>query len=164
MPRRSGPVDRGHRLGLDITPVSPVIASAVTQVNPADKGTVHVLASRMAKHDELLVVRTAGTHPHIQQADPTGLVDFLSEMAILPFRELKAVQVRAPDQATHEDTPFCGLTEKRSDFGAIAVELLIWVTAPVREKQQVSSLHGAYGGHEGREVLGAVYEGPHVVA
>ena len=98
----------------------------MTQVDPADKGKSS-RAGPDGEDDELLVVRTAGAHPYIEQALTPGCLDFLSQMAILLFAERKAVEVRAPYQATHEDTPFCGLTEKRSDFGAIAVELLIWV-------------------------------------
>ena len=159
-----GPYTCGHRLRLGVTAVAGVIATAVTQVDPADECAVELRPAGMTQHDELLVVRTAGPHPHVEQAAPPGGVDLLAEVAILPLGELEAIQVRSPDEAPDDHAPLGRLAQQRPDLGALAVEALIGIAAPVREEQQVTGPHRSYGGHEGREVLGAVDERPHLVA
>ena len=65
MPGRARTVPGGHRLCLGITFVAGVVGSAVAQVDSADERNVTLRTARVAEHDELLVMRAAGTNPHV---------------------------------------------------------------------------------------------------
>ena len=164
VPGRARPVHRSHRLRLAVPASAASIASAVAEVDPADEGAVQMRPARMAQHHELLVVRAAGPHPHVEQALPTGGVDLLAEVAVLPLGELEAIQVRPPDQAPDNHAPFGRPAQDRTDLGAVTVEALVGIAAPVRKSSTSPDRIASNGGHKGREVLGAVDERPHLVA
>jgi hypothetical protein len=101
VPRRPRPVHRGHRLALRIAAVVGVVAAAVAEVDPADERDVELGPAGVPQHDELLVVRSAGAHPHVQQHLAAGPLDPLAEVLVLLGTERQPVPVRAPDQPAH---------------------------------------------------------------
>jgi hypothetical protein len=144
--------------------VAGVVATAVTQVDPAHESAIKVGAARVTQHDELLMMRTARAHPHVEQAAPTGGIDLLTEVAILALGELEAIQVRSPDEAPDHHASLGRLAQQAPDLGALTVEAFIGIATPVREEEDITSLHGPYGVHEGLEVLGPMDERPNLVA
>ena len=57
------------------------------------------------QHEQLLMMRPTVTHPHVQQALAARGHDSLPQSAVLLQAEPEPVQVRAPQQAAHDDPP-----------------------------------------------------------
>ena len=92
VPWRPVTVLRGDRLRLRVAVVVPVVAAAVAQVDAADVRDVTLGPAGVPQHDEFLVVRTAGTYPHVQQHLPAGSADLLAEVTVLVGAEAESVQ------------------------------------------------------------------------
>ncbi len=163
VPGRARPVGRGERLAERVAPVCGVVATAVTQVDAADESDVPLGPSRVTQYDGLLMVRTAGAHPHVEQAFSARRSDLLTEVTVLAFAELEAVQVRTPDQPLDDDSALGRRTQHLSDLATGAVEPFVWIAAPVGEQQQVARLLGADGLEQFTEVHRAVNEGSYLV-
>ncbi len=163
MPGRARPVGRGERLAERVAPVCGVVATAVAQVDAADESDVPLGPSRVTQYDGLLMVRTAGAHPHVEQAFSARRSDLLTEVTVLAFAELEAVQVRTPDQPLDDDSALGRRTQHLSDLATGAFEPFVWIAAPVGEQQQVARLLGADGLEQFTEVHRAVNEGSYLV-
>ena len=71
---------------------------------PPTKAMSRLGSSAVAEHDELLVVRAAGAHPHVQQRLARRGLDRPSpRWRFSASRSRSRSQVRAPDQAAHVD-------------------------------------------------------------
>jgi len=142
-----------------------VVATAVAQVDPAEEGDVLMWSAGVAQHHELLVVRAARAHPHVEHDLPSGLVDHVTEVAVLLAREGELVPVGSPDQAPHVDPPTGGAGQQGADLAArLAEQALVGVTAPVDEHQQVTGRHRAHAPVQLGEVRHPVHERAHRVA
>jgi hypothetical protein len=140
------------------------IATAVAKVDAADKGAVHLRPAGVTQHHELLMMRAAGTDPHVEQAFAPSRIDLLTEMAVLPLGKLEAIEVRPPYQPAN-DHPFLGrLAQQSSDLGTPTVEALVGIATPVREQEQVTRLHLLYGGNQRGEVLATMDQRSYLVA
>lgn len=164
VPGRVRAVGVRDRPALRVALMAGVVAPAVAEVDAADERDVLLGAAGVAQHDELLVVRAAGAHPHVEQALAARLLDLLAEVAVLAFAELQAVQVGAPHQSLDGDAPCRGGREHVPDLGALAGEPFVRVAAPVGEQQQVARAQPPYRGQELGEVRGAVHQRPYEVA
>jgi hypothetical protein len=91
VPRRAFAIRHGDRGGLRVAVVGGVVAAAVAQVDATDVGHVQVWAAGMAQDHELLVVRTAGAHPHVAQALTAGRFDLVAQMVVLTGAEPEPV-------------------------------------------------------------------------
>ena len=87
----------------------------------------------MPQHDELLMVGSAWTHPHISHALAARRLDLLAEMAILLLAERKLVQVRTPQQPLDHHPPSSGVGEHSRHPVASLVQSLIRIAPPVGE-------------------------------
>jgi hypothetical protein len=65
-------------------------------------------------------------------------VDLLVQVAVLLLAELKAVQVRAPQQAPHHHATACRRAEQIHYLWARRAEQLIGIAAPVGEEKEVA--------------------------
>ena len=70
-----------------------VVASAVTQIDASHESDVQLGVAGMAQHQKLLVMRSTGADPHVQQAAPTHLIDLLTQVAVLGSGERHPVPV-----------------------------------------------------------------------
>ncbi len=96
----------------------------------------------MAQDDELLVVRPAGPHPHVQDALAACVIDLVPKLAVLRGREGQPVPVGAPKETANVDAAPGRLSEHRPDFCARAGgETFVGVASPVSEHQQVAVTH-----------------------
>src|SRR3954447_9681722 len=66
VPRRGLPVFRSHRLALRIPSVRRVVTAAVAEIDAPEERDIQFGPAAVAQHHELLVVRSAGTHPHVE--------------------------------------------------------------------------------------------------
>lgn len=138
-----------------------IVMTAVAQVDATDVGSVEMRPARMTDHDQLLMVRAARPHPHIEQATTSGPVDLFPEMAVFRLGEPESVEVRTPYEAAHENASGCCLGEDIGHLATRAVEELVRVAAPVGEEQEVSFDHPVHGRQQLGEVGTAVYQGTH---
>jgi hypothetical protein len=164
VPRGAWPVHRGHRLALRIPEVARVVVPAVAQVDATHERDVEILTAGMADDHELLMVRTTGTHSHVEQALATGLGDLRSQVTVLQLGELEAVQVRAPDQAPHDHPASGGLAQDPGDFCTGTGEQLVRITAPIGEQHEIAGASRLEGLQQGREVGRPVDQRLHLVA
>ncbi|MER5928159.1 hypothetical protein [Streptomyces mirabilis] len=164
MPGRTGTVGIGDALRLRVTLMSGVVPTAVAQIDPADEGDVPLGPTRVAQHHELLMVRAARPHPHVEQALPSRLLDLLPQVVVLLFAELEPIQVRAPHQPLDDDTAACGVAQHVADSALRTVQQLVRVTPPVREHQYVAGPLRPHGREQLGEVHRPMYQGADVVA
>ena len=136
-----------------------VVPPAVTQVDAADEGDVELGPAWVAQHHELLVVRAAGAHPHVEQALATGQFDVLAEVPVLGGAERELVQVGAPDEPAYVGAA-AGRLAQHPRNGAVGLlgEALIGVAAPVGEQQQVASSEPRHAPDQLGEVGGPVHQ------
>ena len=92
------PIGRRHRLGLRVTEVPRVVSPRVAQVDAADERDVTLRSPGVADHHEFLVMRTTGTHPHVEQRLRAFGLQLLTGVPVLRAGEGELVPVRAPDQ------------------------------------------------------------------
>jgi len=102
--------------------------------------------------------------PHVEQALAARRVDHLAQPAVLLLAELEAVQVRAPQQAPHQNAAPGRRAEQVSYRRARRGEQLVGVAAPVGEQQQIAGAEGGDAGQQFGEVGNAVDERPDLVA
>ena len=133
VPRRARAVHGDHRLGLRVPAMPVVVPTAVTHVDPTDERDVTLRVLQMPQHHQLLVVRAHRPHPHIEQALTARRLDLLPHVPVLSRAEPQPVQMGAPDQATHVDSPAGRRREHRADFGARTPQPLVRISTPVRE-------------------------------
>ena len=139
VPRRTPPERRRHRDDLVVALVVDVVAAAVAQVDAAEVGDVAGGVVAVPQHDELLVVRAAGAHPHVAQALAPRLVDLDAEQPRLLGVEAELVPVRAPQQPAHVGpAPGRGGERRRHRGCRVVGEPLVRVAAPVDEVEQVA--------------------------
>jgi hypothetical protein len=149
---------------LDVATVRTVIAPAVAKVNSADESDVGSPVTRAPNDEELLVMGPSGPHPHIEQTATAGLLDVLTQVAILGRTERELVQMRAPDQ-TVDHHPSGSSCAQRSGYRRAAVgEHLIRITAPVGEEEHVTVGQACYTPEQGVEVRKPVHQRRHKVA
>jgi hypothetical protein len=110
-----------------------MVPAPVAQVDPAHVGHIPFGAAAVTQHNELLVVGPAGAHPHVQQALAAGGDDRLPQVAVFLQAEPEPVQVRAPQQAAHDDPPAGRLGQHPRHLRARAIEPLVGIAAPVGE-------------------------------
>jgi hypothetical protein len=115
-----------------------IVTPAVAEVDAADKGYVPFRTSSMANDHDFLVMGPTQAHPLVEEDVAPGCIHLLAKVAILLGAEPKPVQVRPPEESLDADTaPRCR-GEDGSDLRVLgAVETLVRVAAPVREKQVV---------------------------
>ena len=119
----------------------------------------------MTQHDELLVVRTAGAHPHVAQALTTCFVDLDAEQAGLVRVEPEAVPVRTPQQPADIGAAAGCRGEGRGHARrGVVGEQLVGVAPPVHEVEEVALPQGTDALVELGEVRRAVHDRSHVVA
>ena len=95
--------------------------------------------SAMAQHEELLVVRAVGPHPHVQQALPPGRLDRPGRDRVLLGREPQRRGLRAPEQPADVHPAPGRARQHRGDAGVLArPQTLVGVHAPAREHHQVA--------------------------
>jgi hypothetical protein len=136
----------------------------VAQIDAADEGDVGGGTTGVTEHDHLHVVRAARPDPHVEHALPAGRLDLLAQLTVLLFAELEAVEVRAPQQASHQHATAGCRAEQVRYPGARRGEPLVGVAAPVGEEQQIAGLEGGDAGQQLREVGRAVDQRPDLVA
>ena len=159
VPRRVRAVLLGQRLGLRVAVVGVVVAPVVGQVDAADEGDVARGVVAVPDHDELLVVRAAGAHPHVEQHLGAPLLQLLPEVAVLGGEEAGPVEVRAPHQPAHDDAALVRAGQHLDDLAAgLAGEPLVGVTLPVGEEHEVARSGGLDRVVQGTEVRRAVDE------
>ena len=163
VPRRAGSVGGAQRARLLVAVVRVVIPAAVAQVDPAHVRHIPLGAASMAQHDQLLVMRSAVAHPHIQQAFAARGNDSLAEIAVFLQAVPEPVQVRAPEQAADDHAAAGRVGQHPRHLRARAVEPLIRVAPPVGEQQQVAWSHGADAAKQFGEVRGTVQQRAHPV-
>ena len=129
----------GHRQRLGVTQVPRIVASRVAQVDAADEGDVALGSTGVADHHELLVMGAAGPDPHVQQRLRAGRLQLLTGLPVRLAGEGELVPVRAPDQAPDVDATTIRRAEQL-DHGRVRIvgQLLVRVTAPVGEQDQVA--------------------------
>ena len=142
VPRRSWPVHRRHRLWLGVSRMRCVVAAPVAQVGAPEEGDVQLGPRPVAQDDELLVVRSAGPHPHVEQALTAGVVDLVAQPPVFRRGERQTVPVGAPDEPAYVDPAPGRVREHLPDLRVRGTgEALVRVAAPVDEHQQVTIAH-----------------------
>src|SRR5580765_157789 len=111
-------VGPGHLQRLGVSVVTGVVAPRVAQVDAPDVGDVASGVVAVSDDDELLVVATAGTDPHVQKHMGSGSPEDLAEPPVLLGRERELVRVGAPDQTSHIGAALVGPPEDRGDLAA----------------------------------------------
>ena len=116
-----------------------VIAAAVAEVDPADKGNVADRAVAVPDDHELLVVGAAKADALIEEHLASRFVHQRAEVAVLLGAEPEPVRVRPPEQAFDGHAATHGVAEDGPDLrvGAVA-EAFVRVAAPVGEQQLVA--------------------------
>jgi hypothetical protein len=112
-----------------------IVMAAVAQVDTTDERNVVLGMIWVAEYDELLMVWTAGSDSHVQQAFATCGCNVLPKVAILLLTELKAVEMRPPEQAPDINTSATRIREDRRYLRPDAIKALIWIATPVSEEQ-----------------------------
>ena len=155
-----------ERLRLRVAEVAVVVAPRVRQVDAADEGDVAGRLVAVPDDHELLVVRPAVAHPHVEQSLRAALLQLLAQGAVLAGEEPDLVPVRAPDQPAHVDTTLVGPCQ-HLDHGAVGVvghQQLVGVALPVGEQHQVAVAGRLEAFVQLAEVRRAVDERPREVA
>ena len=165
VPRRMFAVGCRHRLGLRVAEVPRVVPPRVAQVDAADEGDVALRVAGVPDDDELLVMRTAGADPHVEQRLRALGLQLLAGLPVLGAGEGQLVPVRAPDQSADVDSAPVGVAEQ-PDHGRLRIvgELLVRVAAPVGEQDQIARPRLFDALLELGEVGRTVDERPYVVA
>ena len=141
VPGRAVAVLLGERLRLRVTGVVGVVAAVVREVDAADVGHVAGRVVAVADHHELLVVRPAGAHAHVEQHLGAAVLQLLPEVPVLGGEEAGLVEVGAPHQPAHVDPALVGPAEDLGDLAAgVAGQPLVGVALPVGEQHQVTRL------------------------
>ena len=135
VPGRVGAVALVHRHRLGIAQVALVVAAPVAQVDAAHEGDVVVLPVGVADQDQLLVL-AAAPDPLVEQDLAAGLVDDLAQVQVLLLLEV-GPRVGAP-QAADLHAPAGQLGQDLPQLGALAVEQLVGVAAPVGDADHVA--------------------------
>ena len=159
-----GPNACGIGITWAVALVVDVVAAAVAQVDAAEVRDVARRVVAVPQHDELLVVRAAGAHPHVAQALAAGLVDLDAEQPRLLGVEAELVPVRAPQQPAHVGPAPGRRGERRRHRRCRVVgQPLVRVAPPVDEVEQVALAQGADPLVQLGHVRPAVHDGPHPV-
>jgi hypothetical protein len=132
VPGRPWPVAGAQLDRLRVTLVALVVAPAVAQVDPAHEGQVALGVAGVADDDELLVVAAGRPDPLVQEDLAAGLVDHLAELEGFLLAELVA-GMGAPQQPADLHAPLGQLGQERPQLGAVVVQVLVGVAAPVGE-------------------------------
>ena len=86
VPGRGVAVLRRHLERLRVAEVLGVVAAGVAQVDAADVGDVALGVVAVADHDQLLVVRAARAHPHVEQRLGAARLELPAEQPVLARR------------------------------------------------------------------------------
>ena len=136
VPRGTGRVSAGERLGLRIAAMVGVVSSAVREVDAAEKGDVVLGSLRMAADDEFLAVAAERPHALVKHHFAADVVDVLRQVAVLLAQESQPVQVRALQQNPDQGAAAGGRRHHLSDGQAVVGQPFVRVTAPVGEEHQ----------------------------
>ena len=166
VPRRPVAVLVGDPVGLRVAQVSMVVAAGVCEVDPADVGDVARRGVAMTDHHELLMVRPAVAHPHVEQRLGAAVLELLAQRAVLAREEADLVPVRAPDQPAHVDAALVrpGQHVDHCAAGVVGHQQLVGVALPVGEQQHVALAGGFHPLVQLTEVFRSVDQRPAEVA
>ena len=141
-----------------------VVGSAVAQVDAADVRDVELRPARMAHDNDLLMVRASRTHPHVAKTLAAGGLDLVAEMVVLLRAERELVPVRPPNESLDDDAAGRCRAQHPRHLGAVTVEPLIRVAAPVGEHDEVAGDGSLQGLQQFGKVHRAVHERSYVIA
>ncbi len=165
VPGRRRAVLLGHLERLRVALVVGVVPPRVAQVDAADERDVPRRVVAVPDHHELLVVRAAGAHPHVQQRLGAALLQRAPEPPVLRRGEPELLPVRAPDEAADVDAALVGAAEHVGHLAAgLAGEPFVGVALPVGEEHQVARPGRLETLMELGEVGRSVDQGPDQVA
>src|ERR1700730_15316859 len=115
-----------------------IVTPAVAEVDAADQGNVPFRTSSMANDYDFLVMGPTQAPPLVQKDVAAGRIHLLAKVPVLLGAEPKPVQVRPPEESLDADASARCRGKDGSDLRLLgAVETLVRVAAPVREKQVV---------------------------
>jgi hypothetical protein len=137
VPGGSRSVSRVHLDSLIIPKVSVVISTTMTQIDSSHERDVTIEEGWVPEEYQLLMVRSASSHPFIQEDFSPRLGHSRSELPVLLGAECEAIAVRAPEQSSYVDTPTTGSSDKIRNGRALLGHSLVPVTPPVSELQPV---------------------------
>jgi hypothetical protein len=93
VPRRSW-AERGvERLGLWIAFMTFVVATPVTQVDPADEGEILILVTGVQEHHQFLMVRPAAPDTRVQEQGSAGAIHDAGKIARFRFVEAEHLRM-----------------------------------------------------------------------
>lgn len=143
MPGRGGAVLGRHGLWLRVSAVPGVVPAGVAQVDAAQVGDVAGGIVVVPDHQQLLMMRAAGAHPHVQQHLGPVILQRFSQVPVLRGREVQQIPVGAPHQATEVHAALIGGAQHRGNVRSRLVrELLVRIPAPIREENEVPPARG----------------------
>jgi hypothetical protein len=93
MPWWTKPVGGAQRAGLFVAAVRVIVPAAMAQVDSAHIGHVLFGAVGVAQHDQLLMMRSAGAHPRVEQAFTARGHDRFAQVAVFLQAVPEPVQV-----------------------------------------------------------------------
>src|SRR6478609_8842259 len=138
MPRRVRAVLVSEQLGLAVAPVLGVVAPVVGQVDPADEGDVASGVVTVPDDDELLVMRAARAHAHVEEHLGATLLQLLTEVTVLGCKEPSLVQVGAPHQPVYGDASLVRAREHLYDLATrLPGELFVAIALPVCDEHKI---------------------------
>lgn len=138
VPGRAFTVGARHRECLRVAAVRGVVPPAVAEIDAAGEGDVPPGIVVVAEDDELLVVAAATAYPLVQDHLPAVLLDLPVQSPVLVRTERQRVDVRPPDEATHDDAAVQRTFEQLGHRRSVLAQPLVGIAPPVGEEQVVA--------------------------
>jgi hypothetical protein len=124
---------------LRVAEVSGVVATAVTQVDPADEGDIALDVAAVPDDEQLLVMRPEPRYPLVEQHLRAGPVELRPESLVLLRAQVQVIGVRAPQQRTDLHSGPREVAQQVTDGRAVREQPLVGVAAPVGEVHPVAA-------------------------
>jgi hypothetical protein len=150
--------------GLGIAEVGHIVATAVAEIDPTDEGDVRVRVVRPVDHDELLMVRAGAPDTLVEYDRAAGRGYDPGELRLFLLVEAEALGMGAPEETADVDASPGERGEHGRERGAGVGQLLVVVTAPIGQAEEVTGGERLQLGGESCEVRVAVDERFDVIA